>query len=87
MLCRPIVFGVNQFAYITQRGARDAIALLTLTFIEGFARRKKFGLLCCDVSGAFDHVLTERLQAKLRAKGKSYLRNVFVICFFILCQV
>ena len=61
--------GANQFAYKLERGARDALAFLTLTWLNGFCRKVKFVLYCSDVSGAFDRVRLERLLAKLRAKG------------------
>ena len=61
--------GSNQFAYKQQRGARDALAFLVLTWLEGFCRKVKFALYCSDVSGAFDRVRCERLIEKLRAKG------------------
>ena len=61
--------GENQFAYKTERGARDALAYLVLTWLSGFGRSKKFVLYCSDVAGAFDRVRVERLLAKLRAKG------------------
>ena len=60
--------GNNQFAYKQERGARDALAFLVLTWLEGFCRKVKFALYCSDVSGAFDRVRLERLMAKLRAK-------------------
>ena len=61
--------GENQFAYKEGRGARDALAFMGLTWVEGFCRRARFVLYCSDVSGAFDRVRLERLVAKLRAKG------------------
>ena len=63
------VSGPNQFAYKKQKGARDVLAVLTLTWITGFNRKKKFGLYNADVSGAFDRVCTKRLIEKLRAQG------------------
>ena len=63
------VAGVNQFAYKPERGARDVLALLVLTWVEGFNDGKKFGVHCADVAGAFDRVRTERLLAKLEHQG------------------
>ena len=51
--------GENQFAYRKQRGARDLLALLVLTWLLGFDRGYKFLLYCSDVSGAFDKVSTK----------------------------
>jgi hypothetical protein len=78
------VFGPNQFAYIPERGARDALALMLLVWITALAKSRKIGLYCSDVSGAFDRVSKERLVAKLKAKKldsslidllESWLRN------------
>ena len=60
--------GDNQFAYKTQKGARDALAFLVLTWVTGFRQARKYVLYCSDVSGAFDKVRLERLEEKLRAK-------------------
>ena len=68
-LCSDEVSGCNQFAYKKQKGARDVLAFLTLTWILGFNSGKKFGLYCSDVSGAFDKVDTDRILAKLKALG------------------
>jgi hypothetical protein len=65
----PGFFGPNQFAYLPERGARDALAVMVTTWLLGFQRGRKFGLYCSDVSGAFDKVDAARLVAKLRAKG------------------
>ena len=62
-------FGRNQFAYTPERGARDAIAQLVLTWLVQFGRKKKIAVYCSDVSGAFDKVNSRRLVRKLRAKG------------------
>ena len=64
----PANIGANQFAYQRERGARDALAFIVLTWIHGFNDNLKFALYCSDVSGAFDWVKRERLRAKLRAK-------------------
>ena len=61
--------GENQFAYKQKKGARDVLALLLLTWIQGFNKRTKFVVYCADVSGAFDKVKRARLLEKLDAKG------------------
>ena len=66
---QPEFFGPNQFAYLPERGARDALAVMFISWLIGFQRKRKFGLYCSDVSGAFDKVDAARLGAKLRAKG------------------
>jgi hypothetical protein len=66
---RCLSFGPNQFAYTPRRGARDALAVMVLSWIEGFNSGHKFGIYCSDVAGAFDRVRSERLIAKLQAKG------------------
>ena len=66
---RPHFMGLNQFAYIKGRGARDVLAWFTLVILDGFARGKRFGLYNADVSGAFDRVSKERFLRKLLAKG------------------
>ena len=68
-LAQPSNSGPQQFAYTKDRGARDALAYLVLTWLAGFNNKKKFGMLCSDVSGAFDRVKSSRLVQKLRAKG------------------
>ena len=65
----PVNVGPNQFAYQKARGARDALAQMVLTWLQGFNRRLKFAVYCSDVSGAFDRVSTQRMLDKLRAKG------------------
>ena len=55
--------GPNQFAYAAGRGARDALAMLTLKWLEAVAKGKRVGVYCSDVSGAFDRVEVERLIA------------------------
>ena len=42
---------------------------LTMEWIAQFNRRGKIIVYLSDVSGAFDRVDTEKLMAKLRAKG------------------
>ena len=68
-LHRISAFGENQFAYLPKRGARDALALLVLTWVHGFGMGNKFAVYCSDVSGAFDKVNKDRLLLKLKAKG------------------
>ena len=62
-------FGRNQFAYMPERGARDALAQLVLTWICLFWKKRKVAVYCSDVSGAFDKVNSRRLIQKLRARG------------------
>ena len=62
-------YGRNQFAYMPERGARDALAQLVLTWISLFANKRKIAVYCSDVSGAFDKVNSRRLLCKLRARG------------------
>ena len=64
-------FGENQFAYLPSRGARDALALVVLSWITGFSRGQRFAVYCSDVSGAFDKVRKSRLVQKLRGSGMS----------------
>ena len=68
-ISRTVVFGPNQFAYTKCRGARDALAYLTMSWLLALNRRKKVAVCCSDVSGAFDRVRAERLLEKLRCKG------------------
>ena len=63
------LFGENQFAYSHGRGCRDAIAYLTLTWIQAFDRRQRIGVFCSDVQGAFDRVSIGRMCGKLHASG------------------
>ena len=65
----PVNAGPNQFAYQRARGARDALAYMVLTWLDGFNKIFKFAMYCLDVSGAFDRVNTQRMLDKLRAKG------------------
>jgi len=67
-ISQTLAFGPNQFAYSEGRGARDALAFLTLVWIKALALGRKIGVYCSDVSGAFDRVSLTRLVAKLRAK-------------------
>ena len=67
-LAATSAFGPRQFAYTTGRGARDALAVLLLTWVCELADGKKIAVYCSDVSGAFDRVRTSRLVAKLKQK-------------------
>ena len=62
-------FGPNQFAYSEEKGSRDALALLSLSWILAFENRQKVGVFCSDVQGAFDRVRASRLAAKLESIG------------------
>ena len=61
-------YGPNQFAYTPKRGSRDALAYLTLRWLDALARGRKVGVYCSDVAGAFDKVCAKRLVKKLAAK-------------------
>ena len=62
-------FGPRQFAYTAGRGARDALALLVLTWIWELAAGSKVAVYCSDVSGAFDKVRLKRMVQKIINKG------------------
>ena len=62
-------FGDFQFAYRPKRGARDAVAVYVVTWISMLNDRKKIGVYCSDVSGAFDRVSARRLLDKLAPHG------------------
>ena len=64
-----IAFGENQFAYTSGRGARDALLLMVLSWLEAMVLDMKVGLYCSDVSGAFDRVSSQRVVLKLEALG------------------
>ena len=71
--CMPFLksvcaYGPNQFAYTPERGSRDALAYLTLRWLDAIARGMKVGVYCSDVAGAFDKVCSEKLVKKLKAK-------------------
>ena len=68
-ISRTFAFGPNQFACTKCRGARDALACLTMSWLVALNGRKKVAVCCSDVSGAFDRVRAERLLEKLRCKG------------------
>ncbi len=61
--------GENQFVYVKERGARDAVAYLVLAWLAAFKEKASIALYMSDVSGAFDRVSACRLLDKLRAKG------------------
>ena len=58
--------GRSQFAYRKFHGARDALLLITLTWLRAFAHGRKVGVYCSDVASAFDRVSTSELLEKLR---------------------
>ena len=64
-LQKPMCCGENQFAYLPERGCRDALLFLMLRWLQGFQRKSKFAFYCSDVSGAFDRVDHKRLMLKL----------------------
>ena len=67
-MLKNITFGPNQFAYIPERGARDALAYIVLVWITAIAKGQKAAVYCSDVSGAFDRVARSRLIEKMKAK-------------------
>ena len=64
-----ISFGANPFAYQNGRGARDAVALLSLEWLTAFENQQKVSVYCSDVAGAFDKVRRKRLFAKWQGQG------------------
>ena len=68
-LSAPLIIGPNQFAYIKNRGSRDALAYLVLSWLLAFMEKGRVALYCSDVSGAFDKVRADRLVEKLKSKG------------------
>ena len=50
-ISRTVAFGPNQFAHTKCRGARDALAYLTMSWLLALNRRKKVAVYCSDVSG------------------------------------
>ena len=68
-LACEISVGPNQFAYLKQRGARDALGYLVLSWLAAFREKASIALYMSDVSGAFDRVSSGKLVAKLRARG------------------
>ena len=68
-LTQTLAFGPRQFAYTAERGARDALATMVLTWLWALAAGRKVAVYCSDVSGAFDRVRMGRLLQKLGNKG------------------
>ena len=66
-LVRSNAFGSNQFAYRAAHGSRDALLFLVCSWLLALAGRRRVGLYCSDVSGAFDRVSASRLIGKLKA--------------------
>jgi len=62
-------YGPNQFAYMTKRGYRDALAFVVSSWLAAFGRKKRVALYCADVAGAFDRVKSEKLLERLLAAG------------------
>lgn len=62
-------YGLSQSAYRRERGSRAVLALNVMTWLLAMENGMKVALYCSDVSGAFDRVASERLVAKLVAKG------------------
>ncbi len=62
-------FGEAQFAYRPKRGARDAVLVYVTSWLYMMNERRKIGVYCSDVSGAFDRVPVDRLVDKLAAHG------------------
>lgn len=58
-------FGPNQFSYIEEFGARDAVFLFVTSTLLTFRDGCKIGLYCSNVAGAFDQVDMDRLVANL----------------------
>ena len=64
-----LAYGQYQFAYIRGRGYRDALAFNVCSWVWALGNRKRIGLYCSDVAGAFDRVNADKLVDKLSAKG------------------
>ena len=77
VICRMVVpyvertlrYGPAQFAYTKGRGGRDALLYMAMRWLFAFDSRRRVGLYCSDVAGAFDRVSSTRLAQKLRAHG------------------
>ena len=63
------IFGPNQFAYTRNRGSRDMIAFLMLSWLMAFMKREKIAFYRSDVTAAFDRVDAELLLQKLNHGG------------------
>ena len=68
-ISRTVAFGPNQFAYTKGRGAEDALACLTMSWLLAPNRRKTVAVYCSDMSGAFDRVRAERPLENFRCNG------------------
>ena len=66
---RTNVFGKMQFAHSKGRGHRDALALMTLSWIRWLEQGQLVAIYCSDVSGAFDRIGQRRLGRKLSKFG------------------
>ena len=64
-------YGRNQFAYMLERGATDALAHLVITWLLQCCRNHKIAVYCSNVPGPFDNVNSNKLIRKLKAKGLS----------------
>ena len=62
-------FGEYQYAYLPQRGGRDAVLPYVATWLKMLNDCKKTQVYCSDVSGAFDRVCSARLLAKISFAG------------------
>ena len=56
----PQSIGSNQFVYIKERGARDAVAYLVLSWLMALKEKARIALYMSGVSGAFDRVAGTR---------------------------
>ena len=63
------LFGLDQYAYLKDRGARDALLAFVMRIIFAFLQRNVVVTYFADVSAAFDRVSSERLVEKLKGKG------------------
>ena len=50
------IFGHNQFAYTKERGTRDMLAFLVLSWLLAFVKTQKIAFYRSDVAAAFDRV-------------------------------
>jgi len=68
-LQRTGAYGRNQFAYSSGKSYEDALASNTMAWTLAISQKKRVGLYCSDVSGAFDRVSSRILVPKLFAAG------------------
>ena len=68
-LAKTMAYGQYQFAYIPKHGYRDALCFTVCLWIWALGTKKRIGVYCSDVAGAFDRVDAQRLVLKLQAKG------------------